>query len=275
MVFRPLVMLLGLSLAAGCEREQRQPATEPLVQQEAKSVAPLPVAEPPLSRSELLLAFAQAASDYALGRSDERRQRQLDGKRFQLSLRFGCAGDELASRSVRFDAKTNVLRLQVSPELSSETPSVQALSLGGIEAVEGFWIRRPWLLEAECPRAQAEQQPPPASTPTGRSDQTTRPVEAPRFAVAQFYSATDTRTTRRDNRAYEVTKKLDNGTGMSSRGYDLVVSGRLKKLQDGRVVACSGHSPTKPPVCIASAQFDHVTILDPESGAALAEWSGS
>src|SRR5690606_32843882 len=116
----------------------------------------LPVAEPPLDRSELLLAVAQAASDFAAGHDDATRQRALDGRLFEVALRFGCSNDGDDARLWSFDAPTRVLRVRVAPELSADSPEVTRLELGDFEAIEGFWVRRPWLLEAACPAPRVE-----------------------------------------------------------------------------------------------------------------------
>jgi hypothetical protein len=281
--------LATISLTFGCQQpDDAQKDANP-----ASSTAPvvpaLPIVVPPLSREGLLLAVAHAASAAALGQSDTEEQRQLDGKRFELRMRFGCDDDASATpddpRSWTFDEKRRVLSLQVKPELNKKLPLIEELSGSSYEAVEGFWIRRPWLLTAACPASPPEETAPegaasskadtkeaasekPAATPSAAAGLT------PRIGIAQFFTATDARTHRRDNRAYKTTRVLKEGETPSADGYDLVISGRLRRLADGRVIACRVDDPSTPPDCILSAEFDKVSIELP-SGEVIAKWSSA
>jgi len=87
-----------------------------------------------------------------------------------------------------------------------------------------------------------------------------------------LFSASDSRTRRRDERAYEATKLLSEGEVPSRQGYDLVLAGRLRKLADGSVIACTIAGIDLPPDCVVSATFDRVTIEHPSTGAVLAQW---
>jgi hypothetical protein len=228
----------------------------------------IPVGEPPLDREGLLIAVARAASATALGRNDRDAQRQLDGDRFELRLRFGCGGapsvGESESRSWTFDQNERVIRFRLEPDFAGDLPMMEALAGGEFESVEGFWIRRPWLLSAGCPASRTV--PPPATTASAADE---------RIGIAQFFTKADPRTHRRDSRAYEATKRLEENEAPSAQGYDLVLAGRLKALPDGRVVVCSAAQPDVPPKCIVSAAFDRVRIERPDTGAMVAEWGGA
>lgn len=272
-----LVPLVSLALLAGCNGDPAPPAAEPT---ESRS-APIPVVEPPLNREMLILTVTRAASDWAAGADDAERQRRLDGRRFELRLRFGCPGDEMASRQLRFDEQDRVLRVSVEPEISDDTALVERLEVEGVEAVEGFWLHRSWLLDPVCPAPP----PAPAPDPSAEDEPGTRaaapaapetqpPIEtapSPTIGIAHFYTEHDSRTLRRQARAYESTIKLEEGAAPSQQGYDLVLSGRLARLSDGRVIACTG-GPDAPPSCIVSARFDHVALVSPD-GTVLAQWT--
>lgn len=244
----------------------------------------LPVAEPPLDRAELLLAVARAASDFAAGRDDTARQRALDGRLFEVALRFGCENPAEGTRTWTFDDSGRVLRVRVEPELTVDSPEIAPLDLGDFEAIEGFWIRRPWLLEAACPAAPTPPEPSDAgSTPIDEDASETareepaegeQPLPPPiqRIGIAHFYTANDSRTLRREHRAYQATRKLAAGEEPSSDGYDLVLSGRLSRMPDGRIIVCAGRDPSRPPTCIVSVTFDRVALRRPD-GALVAEWS--
>jgi len=247
----------------------------------------LPVAEPPLDRAALLQAIARAASAAALGKSDAEAQRDMDGDRFELRIRFGCPGGasrvESESFDVRFDSETRTLRLRAAPDLRIDDSWMTALAGETAEAVEGFWLRRPWLLAAGCPAIvgsppDAVQSPPTASKPAETvkaAPALEQPPPAPiqRIGIAQFFTDTDARTGQRGDRAYEATKKLAADEQPSGQGYDLAISGRLARLPDGRVIACRARTADMPPDCIVSVDIDRVRIDRPDTGAVIAEWS--
>lgn len=240
----------------------------------------LPVAEPPLDREALLLAVVHAASDFALSRDDQAQQRELGGKRFAIALRFGCPNEAEEARSWTFDAGSRVLRIRVESELSGKTPIISSLRSAEVESVEGFWVRRAWMLEPAClapansaaPTSEGEQQTAPAGEDRAQAPAASAQAE-PRVAIAQFFTSEDSRAQRRNDRPYETTVQLGEGQRPSSDGYDLVLSGRFSPLPDGRVIACAG-GKVGPPSCVVSAAIDHVAVRSPE-GETLAEWSRS
>ncbi len=240
----------------------------------------LPVAVPPLDREALLIAAMRATSATALGRDDAEAQREFEGKRFELRIRFGCNGptDARQPLSWRFDEPTRTLRLAARPDVSAEDPLVAAMvGKDGIEEVEGFWIPRPWLLTAACPAA-----PPPAAPPAESSaaDQEPKEPAAPlapppaeqRVAIAQFFTDTDARTGRQTDRAYEAVVALAEGAAPSAEGYNLVLSGRLQALPGGKVIGCAAPAPGRRPDCIISAHIDEARMERPDNGAILARW---
>ena len=90
--------------------------------------------------------------------------------------------------------------------------------------------------------------------------------------MAQFFTKTDPRTGRRDDRPYEATKVLAEGEQPSADGYNLVLSGRLRAQPLGRVISCRSSSVDAAPQCIVSAHFDRVWIENPRSKEILASW---
>jgi hypothetical protein len=251
--------------------------------------APVPIAEPALDRAALLLAAARAASAAATGEEDRESQRQLDGKVFEARLRFGCAGPTPAGdASVRgwsFDEKRRVLRLWFAAEIARDDPLLAGLVGDSVEAVEGFRIARPWALSAACPRVSSPPRPEAGVTPTkslsndkppsGEADDRARAGSGRLVGIAQFFGKADARTHRRDHRPYEATRVLGADETPSTQGYDLVLSGRLKALADGRVIACRSTAADQPPSCIVSAQIDSVRLERGDTREQLAEWSGS
>jgi hypothetical protein len=244
-----------------------------------------------MDRAALLSAAAKAASAAAAGVDDIDEQRALDGNRFEFRIRFGCNGpaakDSQAVMSWSFESKDRTLRVQAAPDLSKDDPLIGGIAGDAFEAAEGFWVPRPWMLQATCP-AKPEAMPaeppttpaPPAATP-GKvpAEPDLVNIEPPplaehRVAIAQFFSPTDSRTLRRDGRPYKATTILDDTQQPSDEGYDLVLSGRLKRLPDRRVIECRAGQPNRAPRCVISASFDRVWIERPGSGEVIAEWGG-
>jgi hypothetical protein len=271
------------ALLAGCGRDQpgEETATLNNIVQQSPSV---PVVEAPLDRQALLLAAMRAASDFAAGADDSAEQRRLAGKRFELRLRFGCGGPGAAgdNRGWRFEDERRTMRLKVAPDISGDDPVAAAIAGDAFETVEGFWLRRPWLLTAACPvaPAAAEQdktESPVKPKPESGTDAEAEPAAAfmgRRVGIAQFFSEFDSRTARRRNRAYQSTSVLAADEQPSPMGYDFVLSGRLRALPDRRAVACVSDGPQVPPSCIVSVHVDRAWIERADNRKLIAEWTG-
>ncbi len=262
------------ALVAGCQAQDQ--GTPPAAATDPPALPQLPLAEPPLDREALLLAVLRAASAAALGEDDGEVQRDLDGKRFALRLRFGCplGAGAPATRTWSLDEARGLVRLEVGPEIERETPLAARLAGSEFEAVEGFWIRHPWLLRAGCPPAAGTAGADPGPDTTGEpGPRETARVAGPvaQLGIAQFYTAADARTHRRDSRAYAATETLSKGQSPSAQGYDLVVEGRLQALRDGPVIACTPDGE-RPPSCIVSARFEQISLERADNRQLIAEW---
>lgn len=267
--------LAGAALLSACQVE-REP-TAPGVKDNSASPEPrLPIIEPPLDRKALLRAVVEVRSAYATGQEITERQRQLDGQRVELRLSIGCPGDTQPTRRIDYRENDRRLRITIAPEITAETVAVAELGLSDIEAVEGFWIYRPWVIFGDCPVIRQEGSPSFAAVgQKPQSVQANTAPEPPRIGIAQFYSAADSRTGRRGMRDYEASRQLADDEAPRPDGYQLVISGRLEALPDGRVIVCSGSGVAVPPRCIISAHIDRVSVVDPANGSALGEWSPS
>ena len=279
-----LVAAACATLLAAC---QAQDESVPEAAASSPALPALPVAEAQMDRRELLLAVIEAGSAAAAGVSDAQAQRELDGKRFELRLRFGCpngSAREDAGRRATFDEENRLVQLEAASEISMTTPPVEYLKDGSFEAAEGFWISHPWILEPACPAIPASAVPsaspanPAASTsptaaPLRPSPSPLPPGSGPgrQVGIVQLFTASDTRTHRRDSRAYRVTERLSENEHPSQTGYDVVIEGRLQALPDGRVIACRA-SAGRAPTCLISARFEQVAIERADTGAQLAEW---
>lgn len=288
-----------VAAAAGLAACQQQPEAENAAADEPVLNLPsVPKPSPPVDRASLLYAVAEAASATAAGMDMPESVRSLDGRQFEIRIRFGCRGPatDLESRWLgwSFDAEGKRIRVRAMPTISADEPLVEGIGDGRIEAVEGFWVPRPWLLVSVCPAGAAVQRPP-AESQAGdelAEDEESRqrpaegetpeepaadPVEesvptAPRVGIAQFFTVDDPRTRRRGNRAYQAAHTLQEGEALSSQGYNLVLSGRLRALPERGVIHCSAKGSDSPPECIVSAEFLRVWIEKPDTKEVIAEW---
>ncbi len=239
--------------------------TEPSVENTSNAVAnnmaatETPKVEPPprpvLEREALLIAAMRARSADSTGADDRLAQRQLDRQRFELRIRLGCnilAPGAPDNVEARYDAEARRVQLRASPDLTMESRPVAEIAGESVEAVEGFWIRDPWILSPSC-----------AGGPGG----------APEIGIAQFFTAEDPRTQRRDGRAYEIAVPLPEGaTAPTAGSWDLVLRGRLRSWANNRVILCRPGQGVGRPTCIISVVFDDVSIEDVGTGRQIAHW---
>lgn len=281
---RSLALALFGMAVAGCREARHDETVANATENQSKPALPLPIAEPPLDREQLILAVVKAASAAALGQDDSEQQRSLEGSRFEVRLRFGCRTDNplrpgAGSFDVRFDEEGRTLRISAAPDLTLDNPKIAELSGPEVEAVEGFWLPHPWLLTEGCPPAAPQPATDNQATMADQradpsADAAAPPVAGPtqQIGIAQFFTEADSRTSRRERRPYQVTKVLADGKRPSLQGHNLVLSGRLRPVQ-GKVINCRSIAPDKPPECVVSAQFDRVFIERPDNKEVLGEWT--
>lgn len=267
-----LSAICGLVLLTACEArigDETKMADAPAV------LPTLQVTDAPLTRADLLLAVMRAGSAAAVGGNDAAAQRGLADKRFELRLRFGCADAAIAAApgAAAFDPQARTVKLSFPAELNLANPAFGTLLGQDVEAIEGFWIRRPWLLEPACPLAVAERMPTATlsnglpSVPSPPAE----PLELPRIGIAQIFTQSDARTHRREQRAYQATESLVVDEAPSRAGYDMVIEGRLRAFPTGHVIACAP-AADRPPTCMISARFDSVSIERADTGELVADW---
>lgn len=261
---RSSIIALAASLLAlaACQREP-QPAPPPAAKPETPpvvSVAPAPV----LDRAGLLQAMDIAASAFVAGR--EVGGASLAGRRFVVRQAFGCgapseaaeaAADGLAAVAWAKDRQSLKFSLAPADWLQS---GVVGGDDSGLEAVEGFWLARPWLRTEACPAMAGG-----ASTSDQPSPQT--------VGLAAVFKPNGARTGRRNGRAYEFTLRGEDGQPPvpSAQGYRLVLEGRMTTFADGRAIHCRAAAADQRPVCIGAVQLDRVAFEDAD-GLMLSEW---
>ena len=273
--------LLCLGSLSACQSEPPEDLNSD-EQSNVEAKPPLPIVEVPFNRTRLLFTVARAASSHSAGADDTDVQRTLDGKRFEVRLRFGCDGQgpEHGDHGWSVDPDGRTLRVRVVPNLSLDDEVVGSLASVETEAAGGFWLPRPWLLNATCPRAQPDLTSGNGSSPIAANDAEQVPTRSDlpdpvlqRIGIVQFFGSDDSRTGRRMDQPFEAVKQLKDGESIGSQGFNLVLAGRLRVHSDGRVIRCVGSGRDRPPDCVVSADIDRVWIEQPDTKGVVAEWS--
>lgn len=270
------LLIVGAALIALLAREAPAPTPppdqQPSVEQTPRSI--IPAALPNLGRRDLLAAASVAADAVAAGLSPPPGNRALIGRRFELRLPIGCEGPAPSGQGFRnwaewsFDPQRSALRLRARPEPLSEIAWIGALAEAmRAEAVEGFWIDRPWTNAESCP-------PNRATSEDASQASATAPADPQILAIAQFFGPDSPRTLRRGDRPYAVTVKADARSFASPRHFNLIVRGRIADASDGQPVRCRDNGPARRPSCLIAVRLSNVAFEDPADGSMLAEWTG-
>ena len=267
-----LATCASLLLLSACDAQpqvddNRQPAPEVQGNAEEPVPATLPTVEQPLTRRDLIIAAMDTATDLVTGSDDTERQQRLDGRSISFRIRL-CEGAPGQGR-LAFDSEEGVLRVSVSPDLTGEDPAAAALGSDRFEAVEGFWVPYPWLLQASCPPASSLEAPKDEPAAAAEPQAPTRPT----LGLAQFFPPETDRSNRREGRPFSVTRRLEQGTVPGP--VDLVLRGRLSRLPGAKVINCVSSAPMLQPQCIISVRFDSVRLEQVNSGEVLGEWSAA
>ena len=271
------LILTGLALSVRWSQTRREaappvPAAEAPPPSAAPPAAPLP--PPALDRAGLIAAARAAASAWAAGQPAPAAEAELIGRRFDLRIPFGCRGPASGpdAPALRFEQKApgRPVRISARPQEWAGTPLAQALApAGGFEAVEGFWIPRPWTDSEACPPPA----PPAPEAGTAAGEAAAAPASPQTLGLAVFLTPDSPRTARRGGRPYEQVVKADEaGAPPFPQGLRLALSGRIAGLDDRRAFVCASPSPDRRPVCLAAVEFDRVAFEDPATGKTLAEW---
>lgn len=247
-------------LVTACSRPVepvKAPAPEPL--QPVISLPPAPTQPSALTRADLLAGVALAASAHGAGSTYPKAVAELAGRRFTLAMPFGCDGpaEAGAGASYTLGSGGRALKLTAQPEQWTNTDWKQSFAdIGEVEALEGFWLRRPWLLESACP---AKFPALPGALPSPET-----------VGLVRVFEAEGSRLLRRGDRPYEITRKVDPETPPPAGGFRLVLEGRIAEAK-GQPVRCRSARPDQRPTCLVAVEFDRVAIEDPQ-GETLAQW---
>lgn len=250
--------------SAGVEISTSQPQA-PLGEQVSeltKAMTPAPVA---LDLPQIVDAADAAAGAYAAGIASVPQNVALAGGRFELHVPFGCGGrdtDGEGALSWSYDRDRKALTLKAKPQVWDTS-----LFGGGsseesrAEAIEGFWIPRPWLTAETCPARSAPPQPSPPLPPQRQT-----------LGLAQFFRSETSRLPRRSGDAYEIVKRVPAEAIDSAIGFRLILRGRIVALPDAQTIRCHSESVDHRPICVVSVEFDYIAFENPKNGDIIAEW---
>lgn len=275
-VSRSLMLAAGAGMLVQCDQDRTEapvpiaPETVPTVNIPVSPLAP----PPPLNRAELIGALAQAASVYAAG-SNVAGSDPLVGRSFSLKLPFGCGGPAASDQPSdglaqwQWGDEQASIRLSMVPGDWIASPLVAGAVVvedgespdNAWEAVEGFWIERPWLATEACPSANL-------------STSITAPATAQATGLVAVFPQDGSRLNRRNGRAYQHTIRAEGDTPLTapSGGFTLRLEGRVVGFPNGRAARCVAYSPDQRPTCVAAVQLDRVAFEEAATGATLAEW---
>ena len=260
--------MLSLALA-GCEQSapEPQPNNDQVAAPAAIAPESQPTAKPILSRGDLVNAISRAASDYAGGEEREGAD-PLVGRVFSVGIAFGCSGPFAAAPAPglpgwSWGPERATIELQLTPgEWAGSAQISGSADAPDWEAVEGFWIPRPWLASESCPQVRADP------LAAGNSSDSPQSV-----GLAAVFEAGGSRVGRRNGRAYTHTVRAEGDAPLTppAQGFRLVLEGRTNSFPDGRAIRCRANGPDQRPVCIVATILDRVAFEDAE-GALLTEW---
>lgn len=268
-----VIVASGLALVlTGCEQQAPEPSTN--LQTEAPpqpTPRSLPAPVPVLLRGDIVSAAGRAASAYSGGETQEGTD-PLVGRTFSIKIAFGCSGATPASPDVdepsglaswAWGSEGKTIELKMNPgDWTGSALIVGSADAPAWEAVEGFWVPRPWLASESCPNVRGD---PLHTANAGAAPQT--------LGLAAIFEAGGSRIGRRNGRAYRFTIRPEGDVPLKppAQGYRLVLEGRIASYPDGRAIRCRAAGPDQRPVCVVATKLDRVAFEEPE-GKMLSEW---
>lgn len=277
--------LLGRATTPSAERSVEGDATQ------AALPLPAPTWAGPLSRPDLISLASLAADTTAAGMAPDDELVRSEGRRFEIRLPFGCDGPAApdAAAGWSFDEANRALRVFIAPvRWSADNWLPPAAEVGAIEAIEGFWIERPWTSSEACPKRppapDAGQEPgedrdADRARPDAGNDEASGPaarLSTPppsTFAIGQVHTSESSRSGRREGDAYRAVVRVAPDELDTSQGFRLRISGRLAGAAGPAPVICRQADPAQRPVCLLTAAIDEIAIENPATGETLATWT--
>lgn len=254
---------------------QRSVADETPLIAPAPAAAPLPAPTPTeeadrtLYRPELIALASKAADATARGAPMPSATGAAVGKQFSIALPFGCDGPSAvgsdAAMRWRYDDKAEVLRLHVAPVSWSPTEWWAESAPASLEAIEGFWIARPWTDSEDCP---------PVGEPAAASGADPITLPGQTLAIGQLFSGEGARQGRRGGKAYTVVVRMIADEVRAGRGFRVRLAGHVAAVPGGGAASCRQPGGAEQrPICIIATTLDEVAIENAATGETLATWT--
>jgi hypothetical protein len=247
------------------------PAPPPAISPPPAAPVVTPKVEAPpertLQRQDLIGLGASAADAAASGAALPGEAIELAGKRFEIFLPFGCDGPAPEGSEAplrwRYDDKASALRIHVSPT-EWKTADWWQDPPKAVEAMEGFWIERPWSSRETCPATSAVSAAPGA-------DPVTLPGQT--LGVVQLISPDAPRQMLRGGKPYETVVRMAADAAPLGQGLRVRLAGRIGRFPDGQPVRCtqSGGREQRP-VCLIAVTIEEVAFQDPATDKTLSVW---
>lgn len=250
----------GFLLGRNTSQRDAAPAAPPVA-------APTPAEPKPniLDRAGLIALAAAAADAGAAGAPPPARVLQSDGRRFLVSLAFGCGGPapEGSDAPMRWRLDAKALRVHVEPVSWRAADWFPGPVPETLEDMEGFWIARPWTSSDACP---------PGASADGGEDP---PPREETLALVRFHLAEGGRQGRRAGQPLETVQRLTGAAPDLSQGLRLRIGGRIASVpgRAGPVLCRQPAGPEQRPACAIAIAADEMAIVNPASGETLATWS--
>lgn len=254
---RRLTAVAFASFLAACSRAEPEPATpSPAAPAPLSPAVPAPL--PVLSRADLIAVAATAAEAHAAGAEYPQEVAALAGRRFEARQPFGCSGPRPSETADGYviDEDRRAMTIQMTATSWSDEGWRQAFSDpdSPAEALEGFWLRRPWITSAACPASSGVEGP-----ASGES-----------LGLVRVFAAGGSRIPRRGERPYRTTVKLEPDAPPPAMPLQLVVRGKIADA-GGRPIRCRAGGPDQRPVCLVSITLERVSF-ETADGATVADW---
>ena len=268
-----VLLVGGGGFLLGRTTSERPPAAAAPPRAATVDPAPTPVVtEAPrrtLGRAELVALAVAAADAAASGSAPAAAVRDAAGRRFDLRLPFGCDGpaatDSGAAMRWRYDEEDKALRLHVAPIEWSAADWWPDAALARIEAIEGFWIERPWTTSEACPAT------------AGRAAATgAEPVTLPgqTLAIAQFIGGDSARQGKREGKPFTATVRMAPDAVRADQGFRVRLIGQVATAPgDGPMLCRQPAGAEQRPICVIAVTLDEVRIENGATGDTLATWT--
>ena len=265
------ILVVGVGgFVLGRSTSERPPSPAAPISGSVTAPERIPSDEPPreLGRADLITLANIAADDSAAKRATSPEVLKAKGRRFELRLPFGCNGaaaaDSTAAMRWRYDPTEGVLRVHVAPNVWSASDWWTGAPPASVEAIEGFWIPRPWSSSDACPPADDDPEVSGAE-PVTLSGQT--------LALAQFSTAQAARQGRRDGQPLAASLRVPADQFDSSKGFRIRITGRIAGVPGGGPILCRQPGGARQrPICLVATEIGEIVLENAANGDVLATW---